>query len=288
MTDADVRLSVVIPARNAGEWLADQLEALATQDCPFRWEVILADNGSTDTTIEVFNRISPRLPTAQIIDASATRGQAFARNQGADSARGEILVFVDADDVIAPGYLSAVESGMARCDVGVAQLDTRTLNPGRRGLDVLADGTPVAYLGFLPAGAGAGLAVRRRLFADLGGFDVDMPPAEDIDLCWRAQLAGSRLAPLPGAIVRYRLRTTTRRVFTQSYQYAKIRPALFRRYRSKGMPRRSMSEAVRFHLGVLPRVARIRHKDDFEDVTILVATRLGHLAGSIKYRTWYP
>jgi len=55
-------LSVVIPARNAEGWLSEQLEALADQEVDQGWEVILADNGSSDGTVAVFDSFSPRSP----------------------------------------------------------------------------------------------------------------------------------------------------------------------------------------------------------------------------------
>src|SRR5258708_12899377 len=76
-------LSVVIPCLNAGDVLARQLEALATQAWDGTWDVIVADNGSTDETREVAASFDPRLPSLRIVDASDQRGRQHARNVGA-------------------------------------------------------------------------------------------------------------------------------------------------------------------------------------------------------------
>lgn len=288
-------LSVVIPARDAEPWIGQQLEALASQDLDGEWEVILADNGSTDRTVEVFEAFAGRLPATQVIDASARPGQAHARNRGAAASRGDALVFLDADDVVAPGYLQAVRTGLAECDVGVGSLDERFLNDALT-QDVVAQdpaGTDTGiglepYLGFLPAGPGAALSAWRAVFDRLDGFDVALPPGEDIDFCWRAQLAGLRLARIPGATVRYRHRTGLRDLFRQAVRYGAVRPLLYRRFRDRGMRRRTGRAAVRFYLGLFPLVVRVRNRSDLERLVVLAGTRVGHILGSFRYRTWYP
>jgi glycosyltransferase involved in cell wall biosynthesis len=285
-------LSVIIPALNAEQFLGEQLEALARQEAGFEWEVILADNGSTDGTVVLFERIAPRLRSARVVDASEHPGQAFARNAGVGAARGECLVFLDADDVAAPGYLAAMADALATHPIAVARMDMDTLNdePARIAWpEEHGDGVVVVHLGFLPAGAGGCLAVRRELFDRLGGFDVALPPAEDIDFCWRAQLeAGATLGVASGAILRYRYRRTVRGVFRQAFKYGSVQPALYRRYRAAGMQRRRGVAAARFYGGVVRRALGVRSRADLADLAALVGTRVGHLAGSARYGVWYP
>jgi GT2 family glycosyltransferase len=278
----ETALSVVIAALDAAPWLGEQLDALASQVTDFAWEVIVADNGSRDGTKAVFERSSTRLPASTWVDASDRAGQAHARNVGAELARGECLVFVDADDVVAPGYLTAVHTALGSHALVAATLDSGA----SRGTPVEEEVQP--YLGFLPAAAGGTLGVRRSLFEELGGFDCDLPPAEDIDLCWRAALAGHELVRAPGAVLRYRRRSTLGAVFRQSFQYGAIRPLLYLRYRQAGMPRRQGVAALRFHLGVVPLALRTRSRADLQDWVALLAVRAGHLRGSLCYRVWYP
>ena len=113
MTDA-VAISIVIPAFNAEKTIDAQLEALSRQSWSGGWEVIVADNGSTDDTAEHVAHWEARLPGFRVVDASARRGAGHARNVGARAARGDYLLFVDADDVVQPGWLASMAEAAGR------------------------------------------------------------------------------------------------------------------------------------------------------------------------------
>ena len=95
-------ISVIVPVRNGMPWLEHQLSALSAQDVPVEWEVLVADNGSDDATRSCVERWSGRNPRLHLVDASARRGAAATRNIGVASARGSLLAFCDADDVVQP------------------------------------------------------------------------------------------------------------------------------------------------------------------------------------------
>ena len=76
------------------------------------WEVVLADNGSTDASVAVAESFRDRLPSLVVVDASGKRGRSYARNEGAKAARGANLTFIDADDVVAPGWLAALGAAL--------------------------------------------------------------------------------------------------------------------------------------------------------------------------------
>jgi glycosyltransferase involved in cell wall biosynthesis len=90
--------SVVIPARDAARTLARVLASLAAQE-PAPLEVIVADDGSTDTTAGV-----AREHDARVVDTGGRRFAGGARNEGWEAASGELVVFLDADAVPAPGW----------------------------------------------------------------------------------------------------------------------------------------------------------------------------------------
>ncbi len=97
------RVSVIIPARNAAAWIRDALDSVAAQDHP-ALEVIVVDDGSTDSTASIASEFAGRLDL-QIIRESG-RGPAAARNRGLDAATGQFLQFLDADDVLEPWKVS--------------------------------------------------------------------------------------------------------------------------------------------------------------------------------------
>src|SRR4051812_10229895 len=103
-----MKLSVVIPCLNGVPTLRETLEALARQKWDHPWEVVYADNGSTDGSIELAETFRGRIPNLRFVDASIRRGQPFALNTGAHAARGESIAFTDADDQVADGWVAAM------------------------------------------------------------------------------------------------------------------------------------------------------------------------------------
>ena len=109
------RLSVIIPAFNEQSWIAGTLAAIRHAQSqlpqPDLVEVILVDNGSQDETINVASQTLAGLRIEQCL----TPGTARARNSGARVARGDILIFVDADTLVPADLFARV---LAHCDQG--------------------------------------------------------------------------------------------------------------------------------------------------------------------------
>jgi len=282
-------LSVVIPCLNAETLLPTQLQALARQHCPEKWEVIVADNGSTDRTRAVAESFRGRLPAIRIVSAER-RGRHHACNLGAASALGTNLVFLDADDEAAPGYLVEMLRGLEEHPLVGGRLEHRRLNPAAY-CDVgemQSDGLMLG-LGVGPFVMGASLGVRRSVFEQLGGFR-DTPYCEDVDFCWRAQLIGVRPVFLPEAVVHYRQRSTATEMFRQHCRFGAAHVLLYRDFRSHGMLRRPAAEIVRDWLIIgkgLPALLRSRTDARLRWLRRF-ARAMGRLSGSVRYRVFYP
>jgi GT2 family glycosyltransferase len=282
-------LTVLIAVRDGADVIAAQLEALAAQRFAGTWEVVVADNGSRDETVALVESFAERLPGLRVIDASDRAGQAHAINEGVRAARGRSIVLLDADDLVTPGYLAAMAAALEESDFVAARLDCESLNPrwvwsSRPPTQVDGIGSPFA---FLPSAAGCSLGIRRTIFEKIGGFDDTIMLGTDVDLCWRAQLAGHLLQFVPDAVVRYRYRETFRGIFGQARTYGTAGPALYRRYRDRGMPRRPWRVALRFHAAALVRLARSRSKSDLAACAFLFGFRLGLVMGSVENRVLY-
>ena len=282
-------LDVVIPCRNAAVTLPRQLDALVAQEWDGRWRVVIADNGSTDATRAVVAQYTDRLPV-RVVDASDRRGQAHARNVGARAADGNALLFIDADDEIAPGYVAAMAAALERHEFVSAAFESRSLNEGW-----VAE-SRVAYqdvglnngLGFLPFAGGGGLGVRREIFERVGGFDdAYWRSGEDIDFCWRVQLAGSELHFVPGATVRIAWRRQLRQLYRQGRHYGRGEPYLYRKYRHAGMPASSLWTGLGEWRLLLRRLRRVRGKGDAARWVRTLGRRVGRVQGSIRHRVVY-
>jgi GT2 family glycosyltransferase len=288
-TPAVPTLTVLIAVRDGADVIAPQLEALASQELAASWEVVVADNGSRDGTMALVESFADRLPGLRVVDASAQAGQAYATNEGARSARGRSIVLLDADDLVTPGYLASMAASLDENDFVAARLDCQSLNPpwlwsSRPPTQVEGIGAPFA---FLPSAAGCSLGIRRAVFEEVGGFDDTIMEGNDVDLCWRVQLAGHTLQFVPDAVVGYRYRVTMRSIFHQARAYGAAGPALYRRYRERGMPRRSRRTALRFHAGALVRLARARSRSDLAACAFLFGFRWGLVVGSLENRVLY-
>lgn len=231
-------ISVILPVRNGMPWLHEQLRALAEQECPEPWEVVVADNGSTDESRLVAQEWVDRAHMIRLIDASKVKGAGATRNVGVRSARGEFLAFCDADDVVHPGWLAGHITALEHADVSGGVTDFWSLN-GLAAASPPAPAIPPAtsQFGFLPAGMSSNLAVRRHAFEDAGGFAEDLMTGEDNDLCWRLQLRGHRFVVNTDAVVARRDRRGFWEVFSRFTAYGRCGPVLYRRYRVHGLGR---------------------------------------------------
>jgi len=101
MTNAPLRISCVIPVFNGAPYLAESVESVLSQTHP-PFEVIVVDDGSTDSTPSVAQAFGPRIRYFRQDNA----GPAAARNRGVELAEGELVAFQDADDLWHPAKLS--------------------------------------------------------------------------------------------------------------------------------------------------------------------------------------
>lgn len=97
-------ISVIVPAYNVEKYIADCLESITTQS--YRdIEIIVVNDGSTDSTLEIINRHAAADPRIRVI-SQPNGGLSAARNVGLDAANGEWIAFVDGDDMLLPDALS--------------------------------------------------------------------------------------------------------------------------------------------------------------------------------------
>lgn len=217
-----VEVSIVIGTRNRGLWLSDCLRSLMAQTSAAPFEIVVVDNSSVDSTAVVIEGWRRRDDRIRLV-AEPRIGLSCAKNAGIRSARGDLLIFTD-DDVVAPaGWVSSYvdlfrrrpDAMMAGGPVLPIQHD---LGRGSRWLDqtLFADikhmhrgaeehPLPESELAF-----GANMAVRRRLFEEIGEFDESVGPPdrdswEDLEFVSRFRAAGGQPWYCPGALVYHRV-----------------------------------------------------------------------------------
>jgi len=225
----DFEVSVIIPAFNAGRYLAAAIESVLAQTLPHA-EVIVVDDGSTDESAKAANSFGARVHYEKRIHA----GTAAARNHGISVARGGWLAFLDADDLWLREKLAAQFAELEKDPAfemifcGVEQFFSPELDEAARGKLVMAVTKSAApHCGTM--------LVRREVFQRVGLFNVDLRIAEFIDWFARAQDAGVKMTTVARPLMRRRwhLANTTRRDKAGSYSQLPeiLKQALDRRRR---------------------------------------------------------
>ncbi len=200
-------VSVIIPARNAAATLDAALDSLHAQTMP-DWEAIVVDDGSTDRTATVARTHAARDPRVRLLRAEAG-GAGAARNAALSIARGRHLLFLDADDWVAPthlerllGLLAAAPSATAAyCGYCRVMPDGR-LGPATWRADIAA--APPRAFAHRPGTAIHAVLVEREAVLAAGGFDPALRTCEDWDLWQRLAQAGARFVGVAEVLAFYR------------------------------------------------------------------------------------
>jgi glycosyltransferase involved in cell wall biosynthesis len=223
-------VSVIMPTRNGQQWIGEQLEALSEQTFAGEWELIVADNGSTDDTRALVESWRDRFAGFRVLDVSEVRGQSHARNQAALEASGDTLLFTDHDDIVCRDWIALLteallDSPMATGPVahfvdGVPLTADNVQEPQRR-----------LRVGPFTPPIGCNMGTPRAVFLELGGFDETVTLGwEDIDLGIRAARRGLPTAWVEDAVVLHRRPSSTRSMWRKEFGYGRGWTMLERRY----------------------------------------------------------
>ncbi len=230
------RYSVVIPAYNAEGTLPATLAALAAQSVPRgEVEVIVVDDGSRDGTAACARAAG--VTCLQQPNA----GPAAARNNGARAARGDLLLFTDADCIPAPTWIEEMARPFADPAVSGAQGAYRSAQTGLAPRFAQAEFefryTYTQRFPTLDLIATYSAAYRRTVFLEAGGFDTSFPVAdnEDTEFSYRLVQAGHQLVFAPKALVQHRHQPSLRRYLRLKYRRGYWRMIVYRRYPDKAV-----------------------------------------------------
>ena len=256
------RVSVIIPALDAEPYIEETLASVVAQSFP-DWEVVLADDGSTDRTADLAAAADGRV---RVVRTTGRLGPAGARNTALQHATGELVAFLDADDLWLPGYL-ATQVGLFDREsevgpsVGIVACDARVRTPaGDEQRSFLRRfpgyGEPLTLASVLRQNRiYVSALVPRAAGEEIGWFDAGLFGTEDHDLWIRILETGRRAVlntavlaiyrDVPGsvssnvarqavndqgtyrrALARGRLNAEERRVAEQELRYHEVREAV--------------------------------------------------------------
>ena len=189
-------VSVIIPCYNGKDFVGDAIRSALAQTHP-AVEVVVADDGSTDGSLEVIRSFGDRVRCLSL----PHQGGGAARNAGLEASRGEMIQFLDADDLLEPNKLQRQLAVMQQTSADVVFCDsTRIAFANSEPVDWFAPPyhgeDPVAFILQHPLPTILALHRRKNLLA-IGGWRTDLPCAQEFDLHLRLACWGCTFHHLP-------------------------------------------------------------------------------------------
>lgn len=195
-------VSIVVPAYNAGSFLRASIDSILAQTYP-RVELLVLDDGSTDQTRDILAGYGDRF----FWESHPNRGQAATLNKGWDLARGEILSYLSADDLLKPEAVhAAVELLVRHPEVVMAYGDYELIDAAGRVLRTVnaPEFDYRAMVGEILVQPGPGVFFRRSAYRAAGGWDPDLRQIPDYDFWLRLGTVGP-FRRVPRVLAEYRM-----------------------------------------------------------------------------------
>jgi len=214
--------SFIVPTYNRRRWIGECLDAINRQTYR-NFEVIVIDDCSSDGTVE-WLQSQPEYNFVRVCAQEKNGGASVARNMGIGLSKGELITFIDSDDLLEPEHLETAAAafrqypnlGLFCCDAIVIGPDGETLNGGRTWHTVngeikrypVKSGLRSLTDIFLFSNSFPGYTLRREIFERVGYLDQDIFPLDDYDLALRVAGAGYQVYYCHRPLARYRVHGT--------------------------------------------------------------------------------
>jgi len=232
-------VSVIVPAFNCADYIADSVTSALDQDYPNK-EIIVVDDGSTDGTLDALSAFEGRITVIQ----QQNSGSAVARNTGIKAAKGEFIAFLDSDDIWFPGKLAIQTEYMAsHPEIGLVyhrwlvwELDHAGVFPPLSIPEIPADRLAVDsdYSGWIYRQLfnesiihTTSAMLRRELIERAGMFDTELRKGQDYEYWFRIS-RHTQVSKLKAVLSAYRInpQSVTNQPSTVNYAALVIKKAL--------------------------------------------------------------
>jgi glycosyltransferase involved in cell wall biosynthesis len=212
------KISIITPSYNQGQYLEETIRSIIMQDYP-NYELIIIDAGSTDETLEVIKKYGPWI--AYWV-SEKDRGQSHAIQKGLDLATGDIINWINSDDLVAPGAFHHIAATFnltrydvlcGKCDYFLNDLGTLELRGLRMGLGATVGDTFIAHKINQPS-----TFFKASVIKNLG-IDEQFRYTMDVDLWFRylLQAGQSRILLSDGLLTYFRLHDASKSVAEIDY-----------------------------------------------------------------------
>ncbi|THJ64969.1 glycosyltransferase [Arthrobacter echini] len=173
-------ISIVMPAWNRAPVIEEAINSVRRQTLE-AWELIVVDDGSTDGTQDVVRALAEEEPRIHLVEADH-QGVCAARNRGIDEARGELLAFLDTDNVWRPTFLHNMYAGLLHSGGRAAYSAARMLNEREEYTGQVITAEKLLVRNYVDLNV---LVAETSLVRELGGFDPFLHRWVDYDLVLR-------------------------------------------------------------------------------------------------------
>jgi glycosyltransferase involved in cell wall biosynthesis len=226
----DFKVSVIIPIYNGERDLSDLINCLFEQTYPReKIEFLLVDNNSSDRTANILETAVQTAKNRHIVlshlQEISIQSAYAARNRGIRHATGEIIIFTDADCRPRSNWIENLVKPFINSQVGIVAGNLVAL-PGKTILEKYAEACGMMSPHFLlkhpfcPYGQTANLAIRKKIFNQVGLFRPYLTTGGDADICWRIlRETDWKLEFACNAVILHRHRSNWRELRSQWYRY---------------------------------------------------------------------
>lgn len=250
------RVTIVTPSYNQAQFLEETIESVLNQDHP-NLEYVVIDGGSTDGSVDIIRKYSSRL--AYWV-SEPDRGQTDAINKGLEHASGEILGWLNSDDVFEPGSIREAVEHLNRHSQSQAVFGDADFIDPQGNFESHFEGRAfkapkMFFERFVPQPA---VFFRRSALEQAGGLNPSLHYAMDYDLWWKMALVGP-IDYVPRTWAKYRRHPDSKSTTSQAWQWTEAAaslkelfarsdiPAEWRKYKAQAMGSAHWYAAIEFH-----------------------------------------
>lgn len=282
--------SVVIPALNAEDTISEQLAAVLSQNFGEPYEVIVADNGSTDATRDIVSCFAAADRRVCLVDASdRPKGGAAAKNVGVSQAHADVILFTDADDVVKPGWLEAGYNALKRHPVVVFQWDVASLSSRASKIERKANSVEKVFWG-VPTIRGGLFGIHRQLYVAVGGFSEAFLGAVDTEFGVRLY-KHTRIRPhlVEDAVVQVRPPARGHLEFSRQREFAESHALIVSMHGDVVVvPARALRANLEKFGCLLIRSPMLIHRERRREWLRSAGMRLGRVSGFVRHGVLLP
>jgi len=222
------KVSILIIGRNTKDELPRLLKSFSKLTYPKKLrEVVFVDDGSTDGSWKIAERFG-----ARVFRFEKRQGRARVRNKALSLAKHPVIAWIDSDcEIRDPHWIENMLKFLKGKVIGVAGDQLKPLGGLSRviwympGMAYLAD--KPKEVSFAPTTSSLFL---KKPLLEVGGFDVNLITAEDLELCWRLGRKGYKFMQIPNAAITHHFRSSFKGFAKQQYERGVFGGYLFRKY----------------------------------------------------------